>query len=291
MENNVSKMIKGKLHFVTGGSGFLGGKVIERILGMGGNVITLSRNEGKLIELNQKYPQIEIATGDICDPIDVHQSIKNVDGGVFHLAAFKHVGLAEKYARECTRSNVTGSLNVLEASVMQGCDFNLGISTDKAVQVSGIYGATKCLMEGLYHQFQENYPDTKFRQVRYGNVLYSTGSVLCKWKDLLQRGEEVIVTDPDATRYFWTLDSAVDLIFECLAVSNTPDPYVPEMKSMRVGDLLTAMANKYLPKDKELKVKEIGIQPGENFHEKVHADGKNSSEAEKFTIEEIMELI
>ena len=291
MSEYLKKMISNKLHLVTGGrSGFLGGKVIERIQSYGGEVIALSRNEGKLIELKQKHPNITIATGDICDEFDVHQAMRGVKG-VFHLAAFKHVGLAETYARECTRSNVIGSLNVLEESARCNCDFNIGISTDKAVQVSGIYGATKCLMEGLYHQFQENYPNTKFRQVRYGNVLYSTGSVLCKWKDLLMEGKEVIVTDPDATRYFWTLDSAVDLIFDCLSVSESAEPYVPEMKSMRMGDLLTAMAKKYLPEGESLRVKEIGLQPGENFHEKVHIDGKNSSEAEKFTIEEIMELI
>lgn len=282
--------IKNKKHFVSGGSGFLGHKVIERILEQGGSVATLARNEGKLIELKQKFPSIEIYTGDICDPFDVHQAMRDVSG-VFHLAAFKHVGLAETFVRECTRSNVVGSLNVLEETVRNNCEFNVGISTDKAVQVSGIYGASKCLMEGLYYQFQENYPDTKFRQVRYGNVLYSTGSVLCKWKDLLEQGKEVIVTDPNATRYFWSLDHAIDLIFECLETCTTPEPYVPEMKSMRVGDLLTAMANKYLPEGAELKIKEIGLQPGENFHEKVIKDGPNSAEAEKWTIEEIMEMI
>ena len=66
--------------------------------------------------------------------------------------------------------------------------------------------------------------------------------MLCKWKKLLQEGREVIVTDPTATRYFWTVDQAVDLIFECMEKSETCTPYVPEMKSMSVGDLLKAMA-------------------------------------------------
>ena len=283
-------IVKGKNYLVTGGSGFLGGKLIERILEMCGNVSTISRNEGKLIELKQKYPSVEIYTGDICDIVDVRQSMRGING-VFHLAAYKHVGLAESYVRECTRSNVIGSLNVLEESARIGCDFNLGISTDKAVQVSGIYGASKCLMEGMYHQFQKNYPNTNFRQVRYGNVLYSTGSVLCKWRDLLKQGKEVIVTDPNATRFFWTIDSAVDLIFECMRVSDSSEPYVPDMKSMSVGDLLQAMANKYLPEGSELKIKTIGLQPGENLHERVHSDGRDSSQVETFTVEEIMELI
>ena len=283
-------IINGKNYLVTGGSGFLGVKLIERILQAGGNVSTISRNEGKLIQLKQKFPSVEIYTGDICDPFGVRQAMKGADG-VFHLAAYKHVGLSESYVRECTRSNVIGSLNILEESAELECDFNLGISTDKAVQVNGIYGASKCLMEGLYKQFQKNYPHTKFRQVRYGNVLYSTGSVLCKWRDLLKQGKEVIVTDPNATRFFWTIDSAIDLIFDCLKFSDSPEPYVPDMKSMSVGDLLQAMANKYLPAGGELKIKTIGLQPGENLHEKVHSDGRDSSQVERFTIEEIMKLI
>jgi UDP-N-acetylglucosamine 4,6-dehydratase/UDP-glucose 4-epimerase len=165
------------------------------------------------------------------------------------------------------------------------------ISTDKTAIVSGVYGASKFLMERLTHQFEANYPKHTYRVVRYGNVLYSTGSVLCKWKDLLEQNKEIIITNPDATRFYWTVEQAVDLIFDCLENAIDSQPYVPEMKSMRMGDLLTAMSNKYLPSDGTLKVKEIGMQPGENLHEKVLADGIPSNEAEKFTIEEIQDMI
>ena len=87
------------------------------------------------------------------------------------------------------------------------------------------------------------------------------------------------------------MEQAVDLIWECL--ENAPDskPYVPEMKSMSIENLLKAMANKYLPIGSELKIKEIGLQPGENFHERILEDGKYSNEVEQFTVEEIEELI
>tara|TARA_R110000744_G_scaffold230371_2_gene348559 strand:+ start:3021 stop:3881 length:861 start_codon:yes stop_codon:yes gene_type:complete len=281
---------KDKTYLVTGGSGFLGTELIERILNSKGKVVTLARDEGKLIELKQRFPSIKIFTGDICDQFDVHQALKNVDG-VFHLAAFKHVGLAEEQTRECIRSNVMGSLNILEAASVNELDFVVGISTDKAAQVAGVYGASKYLMERLFEQFERNYPKTNFRVVRYGNVLYSTGSVLCKWKALLQEGRQVVVTDPSATRYFWTVSQAVDLIFECMDNSKNSKPYVPEMKSMSVGDLLKAMADKYLPPSAVLNVKEIGLQPGENLHEKILEDGKYSNEVERFTIDEIKEMI
>jgi len=279
-----------KKYLITGGSGFLGEKLIERILDFGGKVVTLARDEGKLIELKQKFPQVEILTGDICDKYDVHQATKDISG-IFHLAAFKHVGIAEKQSRECVRTNVLGSLNILEAAAENKLDFVIGISTDKAAQVAGVYGATKYLMERLFDQFQTNYEETAFRIVRYGNVLYSTGSVLCKWKKLLSEGQEVIVTDPSATRFFWTVDQAVDLIFECMSKSKSSSPYVPEMKSMTIGDLLIAMSQKYLPPGHNLKIKKIGLQPGENLHEKILEVGPTSEETEKFTIEEIKEMI
>ena len=279
-----------KTYLVTGGSGFLGESLIKRILDANANVVTIARDEGKLIELRQRFPTVKILTGDICDEFDVHQAMKGVSG-VFHLAAFKHVGIAEDQPRECTRTNVLGSLNLLESSVKHDVDFIIGISTDKAAQVKGVYGATKYLMERLFEQFEGNYPKTKFRIVRYGNVLYSTGSVLCKWKKLLQEGKEVIVTDPQATRYFWTVKQAVDLIYECLENATNSKPYVPEMKGMSIENLLIAMSEKYLPEDCTLKIKRIGLQPGENLHEKILEDGKFSNEAEQFTIEEIKRMI
>ena len=271
---------KNKLYLVTGGSGFLGIPLCERILKAG----------GKLVDLKQKYSNIEILTGDISDKFEVHQAMKDVNG-VFHLAASKHVGIAETQVRECIKTNTLGSMYILEESLKTNPDFVLSISTDKAAQVTGVYGATKLLMERLHEQFERVNPDTKYRIVRYGNVLYSTGSVLCKWKELLQSNEEVIVTDPDATRFFWTVAQALDLIEDCMKNAINTKAYCPDMKSMRVGDLLTAMSQKYLPGGGKLKLKTIGLQPGENLHEKVMEEGPYSNECDKYTIEEIKELI
>ena len=284
------KIEKNKTYLITGATGFLGEHLVEKIINDGGKVRAFSRNEGKLIMIKQKHPEIEIFTGDVSDKFEMKQAMMGVDA-VFHLAASKHVGLAETYSRECTKTNIMGSLNILENSLEQELDFVIGISTDKAAQVSGVYGATKLLMERLFLQFQNINPSVEYRIVRYGNVLYSTGSVLCKWKELLEEGKQVIITDPDATRFFWTRNQAVDLIFSCLSEATSPSPWVPDMKSMKMGDLLTAMSNKYLPSGKELDVKVIGLQRGENMHEKILEEGPASNEVEQFTIEEIQELI
>ena len=282
---------RNKTYLVTGGAGFLGQELIARLEAAGcTNIVTMSRNEGKLVALKEKFSFVNIIPGDLSDPYCAEKAVQGVDA-IFHLAAFKHVGLAEQNVRECVLGNVTGTSNILELTRKYPIDFILGISTDKAAQVSGVYGATKLIHERLFSDYEKINPTTKYRTVRYGNVLYSTGSVLCKWKDRLQNDEELIITDPDATRFYWTVDQAIDLIFDCLDQAQDSKPYVPEMKSMSVGDLLEAMIRKYLPEGNVPKVKTIGLQPGENFHEIIIEGGLNSSEVERFTIEEIMELV
>lgn len=283
------KIEKGKLYLVTGGSGFLGFPLVDKIISEGAKVRIIARDEGKLISLKEKYPDVEIYPGDITDRFEVKQAMRGVNG-VFHLAASKHVGLAETFVRENVKSNTLGSLNILEESLECNLDFILTTSTDKAAQVSGVYGATKFLVERLFKQFQSINPKCQYRIVRYGNVLYSTGSVLCKWKDLIEQGKEVIVTEPSATRFFWNVEQAIQLIVDCLEKAIDSSPYCPSMKSMRIDNLLEAMVQKY-GGGKAIKIKKIGLQPGENLHEKVMEEGPYSNECEQFTIEEIKDLI
>ena len=282
--------LKDKLVLVTGGSGFLGVPLVGRLLSQGALVRVIARDEGKLIELKQKYPEIEILNGDISDWFEAKQAMNGVKG-VFHLAASKHVGLAEITVRETIKANTLGSLNILEHSLNEDLEFVIGISTDKAAQVSGVYGASKLLMERLFTQFERLNPSCDYRIVRYGNVLYSTGSVLCKWKDVIERDEELIVTEPKATRFFWTVEQALDLIYDCLENAKDSKPYVPSMKAMSMENLLDAMYEKYLPEGGEKKIKVIGLQPGENLHEKILEDGEDSSQADQYTVEEIIPLI
>lgn len=287
MSTDSIEVKSGETYLITGGSGFLGKVLSKRLNDLGATIRCLSRNEGNMIQLNQDIP-IEIYPGDISDPVDVRQAMKGVKG-VFHLAAFKHVGLAEEFARECVKSNTLGSLNVLEASLDLPLDFVIGISTDKAAQIKGVYGASKFLMERLFHQFEKNNNDVKYRVVRYGNVMYSTGSVMCKWKKLMQEGSQCIITDPEATRFYWTVEDAVDLIFECLSKAVDSTPYCPEMKAMKIGDLFQAMSEVYYETPIEPKV--IGMQAGENLHEVIMEGIPDSNEAEKFTIEEIKRMV
>ena len=278
---------KGKKYLITGGTGVIGYSLCERIISMGGHVIVLSRSESKLNKLKEKYNEIEIVVGDICDKQLVRDTIKKVDG-VFHLAALAE-GMQSGKPIESIKTNIIGSLNVLEET--SDVDFILGVSSDKVVQISGNYGATKFLMEKLFTQFEEINPNTKYRVVRLGNVIYSVDSVLCKWKKLIQNCQEVVVTDKRATRFFLTSEKSIDLIMNCLENAKDSKPYFELMKSTSIGNLLQAMINKYSPKGCDLPIKTIGLQPNENLHEKITEDGIFTNEIEQYSVEELEEII
>ncbi len=281
-----TKMIEQhKKYLITGATGFLGENLVKRLYGKC-KLVALSRDEGKLVGLQQRFPALEIFTGDVANQFDVVSAMRGVSG-VFHLAAFKHVGMAETQALECVRSNVAGSMNILEHSTE--CDFVIGISTDKAAQVKGVYGASKLLMERLFKQYEQVYKGPSYRIVRYGNVLGSTGSATTKWIPLMAEGKEIIVTDMEATRFYWTVDQAVDLIFDCLKNAQDASPYCPNMKSLRIGDMVMACHKKY--GKGPLLVKSIGLQPGENLHERVIENGVRSDAADRFTVDEIVGMI
>jgi FlaA1/EpsC-like NDP-sugar epimerase len=144
-------------------------------------------------------------------------------------------------------------------------------------------------MEKLFEQFENINPKVKYRIVRYGNVMYSTGSVMCKWKELMLKNEPCIITDPNATRFYWTVDDAISLIFECLDKATDSSPYCPKMKSITIGDLFKAMSELYYTDPVDPII--IGLQPGENMHETIKKGIPDSFESEKYTIEEIKKML
>ena len=267
-------------YLVCGGSGSLGQELIGRLKG---EVRVLARNEGNLIALKEKFPNIEIITGDIADPWIVRKAMQDIDG-CFLLSAMKHVGLAEIDVKTCIKTNVLGVMNVVEESLITEPKFLVFISTDKAAQPMGVYGCTKKIGEKLIHEAERMNPETKYRIVRYGNVWASTGSLITKWRPRMESGEEIILTDPEASRFFWTVQEAVDLIFKCLEESKDAKPYIPKMKAVKMGVVLEACMEVY----GKSPVKVIGLQPGENKVETT--DGiVYSDQVEQFTKEEFID--
>ncbi len=274
---------------ITGGTGYLGRELIYQLALDVKNITVLARNEGKLIELKEIYPHIEIICGDVSDPCIVKKACKGKDT-LFHLAAFKHVGLAETQAYQCFMSNVLGTSNLLKE--FKGSLF-VAISTDKVAKISGVYGCSKYIMEKLIQEHSLVNRDTKYVVPRYGNVIGSTGSIVPKWIKAAQNGEEITITEPRATRFFFTVSEAVDLIFEAIAhdtkgcIGLIGKPYIKHMKSCEIGTLANAIQKKY---GQFKKINYIGLQEGENLHEWLD-DNYCSKDAKKFTIKELIKMI
>jgi len=272
---------------IFGASGFLGTALVSNLIDKGyKNILCVSRNEGELVVLKEKYPVIHTMSGDIADSWVVKKAMHKAKQ-VYLLAAMKHVGLAELEVKSCISTNVVGAMNVINESLVTKPEILLFVSTDKAAKPNGVYGCSKKIVERLVNEAEKLNPATKYRTVRYGNILYSTGSVLCKWRDKMRLGQEVVVTDMDATRFFWSIEQALDLIFECIDKAEDSTPFTPKMKSISIRDLLDAMMDKY----GKSPVKIIGLQVGENLHEVVNDGGIDSFSSERYTKEEILKLI
>ena len=283
---------KDKRYLITGGTGVIGYSLCRKILNLGGQVVVMSRSKKKLIELQKELSEVEVVAGDVRDKIILRNTIvrRRIDG-VFHLAAVAQ-GMQSGGAMKSVATNILGSLNILEHSLEnKNLDFILGVSSDKAVQISGNYGATKFLMEKLFNQFEEINPNVKYRVIRLGNVIYSVDSVLYRWKSLIENCKEIIITDKRATRFFMTSDKAIDLILNCLKNAKDSKPYFEDMKSTSIGNLLQAMINKYAPTDCKLPIKRIGLHSSENLHERVFEGGPFTNEIEQYTVEELEEMI
>ena len=208
---------------------------------------------------------------------------------IFHLAALKDVQLSSENTLKTIQSNVIGTMNVLKLSLEHAhIKQVIAISSDKAVMVSSIYGATKFLMEGLFREYELINPHCSYRILRIGNVLHSTSSVLPKWKRALLNHDDITITDRSATRYFITREEVVDNIFECLENAQDANPYLPRMKSISMGDLLDVLIIKYGNGSNRIRV--TGLKNGENMHEFL-ANGISSQDAEKWSVEELYHLV
>jgi len=269
---------------IFGASGFLGNALVDRLIKMGKtNIVAVGRNESQLVLLKEKFSCVQIIVGDIVDKWVVKKAMKGA-GDCYLLSALKHVGIADVEVRSCINTNIIGCMNVIEESLTAKPKMLMFISTDKAAQPTGVYGCTKKIGEKLIMEAERINQDTQYRIVRYGNVLGSSGSFITKWKPKMERGEEVILTDPEASRFFWTIDESVDLIFECIAKAKDSTPFVPIMKAITMGVVLEACMDVY----GRSPVKIIGLQPGENKVETT--DGiKFSDTVEQFTKKEFIE--
>lgn len=256
-------MKQGSKVFMTGGSGTLGKAIVKRATEENWDCefTVFSTDTMKHAKMRAKYPHVRYLVGDVRDYGTLHNAIAGHDI-VLHLAAVKHIPVSEINSIDTIGVNIDGSLNVLNACVAHQVKQVLGISTDKAAAPANLYGATKMAMEKAFQEYARFYSDlTTFNLVRYGNVLESTGSVVELWKNTLERGEKIKVTDPNMTRFWISPSMAVDFVL--LALDEPSGTItVPFMKALPIGKLA-----EYAVGVEEGDWDIIPLRPGEKIHE------------------------
>lgn len=232
---------------VTGGTGSFGKTVTKRLLDLGvGEIRILSRDEAKQDQMRREIAdgRARFHLGDVREPESVARAMRGVDH-VFHAAALKQVPSCEFFPLEAVRTNVLGSQNVVAAAAAAEVRSVVCLSTDKAVYPVNAMGISKALMEkvALSHGLNNPGAATTVSCVRYGNVMYSRGSVIPLFVDQIRRGEQLTVTNPDMTRFMMSLDDSVDLVEHAFVHADQGDLFVKKAPSCTIGDLARALAN------------------------------------------------
>ena len=263
-----SPQIHGKVVLITGATGSFGNAFVSRILAEHepASIRVYSRDELKQLEMQRRFEgetRLRYLLGDVRDVERLKRAMHGVDL-VVHAAALKQVPACEYNPFEAVQTNIHGAENIVTAAIEAGVPKVIALSTDKAVNPVNLYGATKLCAEKIITQGNTYAPEdgelaTRFASVRYGNVVGSRGSVIPLFQRQAVTGE-LTITDEAMTRFWITLDQAVDFVIDCVGRMLGGEVFVPKIPSMRVTDIADALAP-----DASRRV--IGVRPGEKIHE------------------------
>lgn len=287
--------VKGKTILVTGGGGSIGSEICRQLAGHDvGHLIIFDIYENNAYQIQKslewEFPDLKLTVliGSVRDERRLESIFSKYRPDiVFHAAAHKHVPLMEDSPNEAIKNNVIGTLKTARtASHYQVKKFIL-ISTDKAVNPTNIMGASKRLCE-MVIQLIGRHSTTEFAAVRFGNVLGSNGSVIPLFRRQIEHGGPVTVTHPDIIRYFMTIPEAVSLVLEAGAYAKNGQIFALNMGDpVRIADLAKNMIrlSGYEP-EKEIKIKYIGLRPGEKLYEELlmNEEGMQTTENSRIFI-------
>jgi UDP-N-acetylglucosamine 4,6-dehydratase len=252
-------------YLIFGGTGSLGKVLIKRLLRDNNQIVVFSRDEAKQVNVKKLYPDVHAVIGDVRDYDSVYDTTRWCKPNIIiNCSALKNVPEVEQFPLEAVKTNILGTENICKASSRLGIHKVLSISTDKACHPINSYGMTKALQERIHLTY--NSPNQVYNVARYGNVLSSRGSVIPFFKERLQDGKTLTITDPKMTRFFMTLESSVDLIERALGHERGGKTFIPKIKSARIIDLAHVMCDIY-SKDPYATIENIGIRPGEKLDE------------------------
>jgi UDP-N-acetylglucosamine 4,6-dehydratase len=261
--------LQGSTVTITGGTGSFGSTMVSHLLTKGVEAIhVFSRDEAKQDDMRTRFSdaRLRFFLGDVRDPDSVANALVGTDF-VFHAAALKQVPSCEFFPQQAVKTNVIGSHNVLEAAAAAGVRSVVLLSTDKAVYPINAMGMSKALMEKTAQAFARSHPGsrTTVSLTRYGNVMYSRGSVIPMFVRQIQAGLSLTITEPRMTRFLMSLQESVGLVEHAFTYAKPGDLFVRKAPACTIEVLAKAVAGLLGVDEPQIKV--IGTRHGEKLHE------------------------
>jgi UDP-N-acetylglucosamine 4,6-dehydratase len=282
-------MNKIKSILVTGGTGSFGQAFVRFLLDSTDipRICVYSRGEHAQAALRAAInddPRVRYMVGDVRDLARLTRACRGIDA-VVHAAALKRIETGAYNPDEMVKTNVIGSMNVIEAAMVTNVKWVVGLSSDKAFEPVSPYGQSKALGESLLLA-ANIYGGPKFACTRYGNIWNAQGSIIPKWLALAEQGKYITVTDPECTRFFMTIHEAVKMVWYLAETMVGGELIIPEwLPAYKVGDLATAFNMFHAT-----GVQYTGLPKFEKLHESMNSE-LCSKDARRMSIVELKELI
>lgn len=284
-EKEISKQLIGKVVLITGAAGSIGSELVRQIAQYHPKkIVLLDQAETPLynidLEMLENFRNInyEVVIGDIRNKDRMNRMFDFFKPNiVYHAAAYKHVPMMENNPSEAIYTNIEGTKVIADFSLKYDVEKFVMISTDKAVRPTSVMGASKRIAE-IYVQSLNKLNKTKFITTRFGNVLGSSGSVIPLFKEQIEKGGPITITDPHVTRYFMTIPEACSLVLEAGAMGKGGEIFIFDMgKSVKIVDLARKMIQlSGLTLGKDIQLVFTGLRPGEKLFEELLNDKENT---------------
>lgn len=258
--------VVGKVVLITGGTGSLGHRFVSRIAPFAKKVIVFSRCELKQATMRQEFHSfnnIRYLIGDVRDEQRLNMALRDIDICV-HAAAMKRIEICSREPFEAIKTNVIGSMNVVNACIENKVGKAVMVSTDKATSAATLYGGSKFVAEQAFINANNYVPrdDVRFTCVRYGNIYGSNGSIKHLFTKQAETEGKISITHDEMTRFFMSLDNSVDLVLHAIANGIGGEIFIPKMKAISIMDF----ANIFFP---DVQKEVIGIRGPEKIHEEL----------------------
>ena len=287
--DRVGERIQGKVVMVTGAAGSIGSELCRQIAGFHPQTLVgFDQAETPLFylerELARSFPNLEFEPliGNITRASDVNAAMEQYRPSVvFHAAAYKHVPMMERHVFAAVENNILGTWQFALAASTHGVEYFVLISTDKVVRPASVMGATKRIAELSIRALQKK-NGTRFIAVRFGNVIGSSGSVVCLFKEQIAAGGPVTVTHPEMRRYFMTASEAGQLVLQALALGTGGEIFVLDMgEPVKIMDLARNLIHLAgLQREQDIKIEFSGVRPGEKLFEELNLQAEHLAPTE-----------